>query len=78
MLKRAQAVLYVRIDFSLQVNDLYRGQFEQWASVFPEWVELVSDGTSCNEDRLGAVACIQLAVKHFDIQDDLTVIGGCV
>ncbi len=34
------------------------------------------DGTRCNEDRVGAVGCIELAVRHFDIQDNLIVIGG--
>lgn len=29
-----------------------------------------------HQDRLGAVACLQLAVKHFKIQDHVVVIGG--
>lgn len=28
------------------------------------------------QGRLGAVACLQLAVKHFNIQDHVVVVGG--
>lgn len=38
----------------------------------------MSDGTKMNEERLGAVKCIELAVKHFKITDHLIVVGGCV
>ena len=42
-------------------------------------VGMVSDGTSCNEDRLGAVGCIRLAVEHFRLHDDdVMVIAGYV
>jgi NDP-sugar pyrophosphorylase family protein len=37
---------------------------------------MVSDGTNCNDNRIGAVACIATAVRHFNINDDLLVIGG--
>lgn len=30
----------------------------------------------CVQDRIGAVACIQLAVKEGNIDDDVLVIGG--
>ena len=42
---------------------------------FPN-VHLVNDGTTSNEERLGAVACIELAIRQGGIQDDLVVIGG--
>lgn len=50
-------------------------QFEKWAEAYPQ-VKIVSDGKTCNEERLGAVACIDLAVRHFRVEDDLIVIGG--
>lgn len=38
---------------------------------------IVSDGTSSNETRLGAVPDILFGIKHFDMdQDDVLVIGG--
>lgn len=33
---------------------------------------------SFHQERLGAVACLQLAVKHFEIDDHVVVIGGYV
>jgi len=39
-------------------------------------VLLVSDGSTTNEDRSGAVAAIKLARDHFHVHDDMLVIGG--
>ncbi|XP_061697470.1 uncharacterized protein zgc:136439 [Syngnathoides biaculeatus] len=56
-------------------NALYLSAFEEWATHFPN-VKLVCDHTRSNEERLGAMACLQLTLKHFQIQDDVIVIGG--
>uniref|UniRef100_A0A8C7GF14 Zgc:136439 n=1 Tax=Oncorhynchus kisutch TaxID=8019 RepID=A0A8C7GF14_ONCKI len=56
-------------------NALHHKAFEEWALDFPN-VKVLSDGTKSNEDRLGAVACLQLTVKHFKIEDHVIVIGG--
>ncbi|XP_051938010.1 uncharacterized protein zgc:136439 [Hippocampus zosterae] len=56
-------------------NALYLSAFQEWASHFPN-VKIVCDQTTNNDERLGAVACLQLAVKHFQIQDHVMVIGG--
>uniref|UniRef100_A0A3Q3AXM4 Zgc:136439 n=1 Tax=Kryptolebias marmoratus TaxID=37003 RepID=A0A3Q3AXM4_KRYMA len=56
-------------------NALYRAAFEEWAAGFIN-VQILSDQTRSNEERLGAVACLQLAVKHFNIQEHVVVIGG--
>ncbi|CAB1346711.1 unnamed protein product [Coregonus sp. 'balchen'] len=56
-------------------NALHHKAFEEWALEFPN-VKVLSDGTKSNEDRLGAVACLQLTVKHFKIKDHVIVIGG--
>eukprot|EP00057_Strongylocentrotus_purpuratus_P035427 XP_799089.3 PREDICTED: mannose-1-phosphate guanyltransferase beta [Strongylocentrotus purpuratus] len=56
-------------------NDFYKEQFETWALGWKR-VRLISDGTTCNDDRIGAVACMQLAVKEGKIDDDVLVIGG--
>ena len=58
-----------------QVNEVFRSQFETWMGDHPQ-VQLVSDGSHSNEERLGAVGCVDLAVRHFQIKDDLIVIGG--
>lgn len=56
-------------------NALYCAAFEDWATQFSN-VKIISDGTRENEERLGAVACLQLAVKHFQIEDHVIAIGG--
>nr|XP_046215991.1 mannose-1-phosphate guanyltransferase isoform X1 [Oncorhynchus gorbuscha]XP_046216001.1 mannose-1-phosphate guanyltransferase isoform X1 [Oncorhynchus gorbuscha] len=56
-------------------NALHHKAFVEWALDFPN-VKVLSDGTKSNEDRLGAVACLQLTVKHFKIEDHVIVIGG--
>ncbi|XP_035666444.1 glucose-1-phosphate adenylyltransferase-like isoform X1 [Branchiostoma floridae] len=61
--------------FYLVTNRKYLTQFEVWAQAWPK-LQIVSDGTTDNETRSGAVRCIQLAVEHFQITDDLLVIGG--
>nr|XP_019955294.1 PREDICTED: uncharacterized protein LOC109637409 [Paralichthys olivaceus] len=56
-------------------NALYRAAFEEWAARFTN-VKILSDQTRSNDERLGAVACLQLAVKHFKIEDHVIAIGG--
>lgn len=56
-------------------NALYHEAFQLWAQEFPG-VQVLNDGTRNNEERLGAVACLQLAVNHFAVHDDVIVIGG--
>ncbi|XP_018552231.1 uncharacterized protein zgc:136439 isoform X1 [Lates calcarifer] len=56
-------------------NALYHAAFEEWAAHFTN-VKILSDQTRNNDERLGAVACLQLAVKHFEIDDHVVVIGG--
>ncbi|XP_050975617.1 uncharacterized protein zgc:136439 [Labeo rohita] len=56
-------------------NDLYHEAFQQWAQEFPN-VKIINDGTRRNEDRHGAVACLQLTVKLCAVDDNLLVIGG--
>ncbi|CAG5865900.1 unnamed protein product [Menidia menidia] len=56
-------------------NDVYRAAFEEWATPFTN-VKILNDQTRNNDERLGAVSCLQLAVKHFNIDDHVVVIGG--
>ncbi len=56
----------------------------RFADIFKDWagkrmdlhVDVVDDGTSANETRLGAVRDIDLAVQTMDIEDDLLVMAG--
>jgi NDP-sugar pyrophosphorylase family protein len=56
-------------------NAVYYDKFVEWSREFPK-VSILNDGTSTNESRLGAISDIALAIKHYNIKDDLTIIGG--
>ncbi|XP_062304755.1 glucose-1-phosphate adenylyltransferase [Osmerus eperlanus] len=56
-------------------NALHQEKFQEWAKDFDN-VKILSDGTRSNEERLGAVSCLQLSVKNFMIKDHVVVIGG--
>ncbi|XP_071803334.1 uncharacterized protein [Asterias amurensis] len=62
-------------DIVVVSNKFYEARFKEWCKDWPE-VKLICDGTSTNETRLGAIACIELAVDHLGHQDDIIVIGG--
>lgn len=52
--------------------------FEQWkdASVLKEKIVVVDDGSTENENRLGAVKDIVFAINSLQIKDDLLVVAG--
>uniref|UniRef100_UPI0037E87E13 glucuronokinase with putative uridyl pyrophosphorylase isoform X2 n=1 Tax=Semicossyphus pulcher TaxID=241346 RepID=UPI0037E87E13 len=56
--------------------DKYK-HFERWATANDFPVEnVVNDGSTTLEDRLGAVADLQLAIRSRKLQDDIMVIAG--
>ncbi|KAL0075206.1 secreted nucleotidyl transferase [Phycomyces blakesleeanus] len=69
----------------IPASDIYLVTNAASYSVFVSWanrhqvplVNVFNDGTMSNEDRLGAVPDINLAVKHFGLgQDSVLVVGG--
>jgi glucose-1-phosphate thymidylyltransferase len=56
-------------------NSRFARDFEQWAMV-KEGVTVHDDGTSSNEDRLGAVGDIAFTIDRAEIDDDVIVIAG--
>ncbi|XP_030643045.1 uncharacterized protein LOC115823159 [Chanos chanos] len=56
-------------------NAVYYEAFQEWARDFPN-VKILNDGTRTNEERHGAVGCLQMTVRHFAIEDHVLVIGG--
>ena len=68
---------YTMCNVYMQVNAKYFDQYDAWSQDFPG-VQLINDGTMCNEERLGAVATIQLAVSAAALRDHVIVIGGSV
>ena len=57
-------------------NHKFAGHFRRWAEASPWPIEVVDDGTSTNETRLGAVCDIQFAIDALGIREDVMVIAG--
>ena len=65
-------------DVLLVTNDRFAGHFEDWARGF-HWkrpIEVLNDGTTTNENRLGAVGDIYFVLKQKGIREDTLVVGG--
>lgn len=54
-------------------NHKFADEFRRWA---PVGVQVVDDGTSTNETRLGAVCDIRFAIDSLRLDDDLLVVAG--
>lgn len=59
-------------------NHSFISHFENWKanSSFKKPIEILDDGTTNNENRLGAVKDILFAIDSLDIQDDVIVLAG--
>jgi glucose-1-phosphate thymidylyltransferase len=58
----------------LVTNSRFAEDFRRWAG--PAGVIVHDDGTSTNEDRLGAIGDLQVAIERGGIDDDLLVVAG--
>ena len=58
----------------LVTNSRYAADFERWAE--GTGVVVHDDGTSTNDDRLGAIGDIRFTVERAGIDDDLLVVAG--
>ena len=59
----------------LVTNSRFARAFEQWA--WTHGVKVYDDGTSSNDDRLGAVGDLQLAIEEAGLEgDELVVLAG--
>ena len=59
-------------------NDRFAGHFETWRQSF-SWgnpIDVLNDGTTTNDNRLGAVGDIYFALQQKDIRDEVLVVGG--
>lgn len=59
-------------------NDRFYDQFCDWKRQYqyPEPIEILNDGTTSNDNRLGAIADLQLVVEEYHIHDDILVVAG--
>ena len=59
-------------------NDRFYEQFEKWIRnySFNKKLTVLNDGTTTNDNRLGAIADLQFAIDKLSIADDLLVLAG--
>ena len=56
-------------------NAKFAPRFREWAQSYPAGIEVIDDGTTSEDDRLGAIGDLQLAISN-GIDDDLLVAAG--
>lgn len=56
------------------VNDLHKDLYTQWAETLQKDVVIISDGSKCNEQRQGAVACMEIGINQ-TLEDTLFIAG---
>ncbi|MBI1936233.1 nucleotidyltransferase family protein [Candidatus Woesearchaeota archaeon] len=59
-------------------NDKFENHFNQWLKSFDARIpiEIISDGTASNDDRLGALGDIHYTINKQRIDDDILVVAG--
>lgn len=59
-------------------NDRFFGNFDAWqrASKYKDRVTVINDGTTTNENRLGAIKDLEFVIKGRAIADDVLVMAG--
>ena len=63
-------------EFIVVSNHAFYHHFVKWAENKPYKITLLDDGTTTNENRLGAVKDIEFAINELKLSDDLLVIAG--
>jgi glucose-1-phosphate thymidylyltransferase len=57
-------------------NHKFYDNFLEWSKSKTQNIVVIDDGTTCNENRLGAVKDIQFAIESLSIDDDVLVLAG--
>lgn len=59
-------------------NDRFYGHFKKWVKEYKSSkdIKVINDGTTTNENRLGAIADIQYVVDTEDLNDELMILAG--
>lgn len=57
-------------------NAKFAGRFREWAAAAPFDVEVIDDGTTSEEDKLGAIGDLALTIRTRELDDELVVAAG--
>jgi glucose-1-phosphate thymidylyltransferase len=57
-------------------NAKFAPRFREWAASYTAEVVVIDDGTSTEDDRLGAIGDLQLVIESERLDDDLVVAAG--
>jgi glucose-1-phosphate thymidylyltransferase len=57
-------------------NAKFAPRFREWADEYPANVVVIDDGTSTEEDRLGAIGDLDLVIAGEQLDDDLLIAAG--
>lgn len=57
-------------------NHKYYNFFIEWAKNKSQNIKIINDGSTSNENRLGAVKDIEFALKSLNIDEDILVVAG--
>lgn len=59
-------------------NDKFTSHFEEWAkqSDYEKPLTVINDGTTTNDNRLGAIGDIQFVIEQLNLEDDLMILAG--
>jgi glucose-1-phosphate thymidylyltransferase len=57
-------------------NAKFAERFREWSASYPADVVVLNDGTTSEDDRLGAIGDLQLAIESEGLDDDLIVAAG--
>ena len=62
--------------FVIVSNHKFADHFEQWAKTKPYSIDVVDDGTSTEQTRLGAVMDMKFAIEKLNLKGDMLIIAG--
>jgi glucose-1-phosphate thymidylyltransferase len=57
-------------------NAKFAGRFREWADGQEANVEVIDDGTTSDDDKLGAIGDLELVIRSRNVDDDLVVAAG--
>jgi len=64
------------VEVYLLTNSRFEPDFKAFLKEAKHTVEIFCEDAHCDTDKLGALAAVSAAVKHFKVQDDIIIVAG--